>query len=303
MDARPFDWSDLEIFLAAARGGSLAAAAGTLRVDASTVQRRIGKLESAMRTRLFERSQRGYSLTSAGEDLLAHALAMDEHVAAARRKVVARDAMLAGTVRVATVDDLAITILPPILKTFRDAHPHVTTAVDVRASLADLARQQADVALRFGAKPPEGDVIAKHVSRIGVALYASRSYVEEHGRPRKRDELAQHTMVRGDESMAAMPFEQWTDRWADPTKTSFRSESFFARLAAIREGMGIGYLGCFMGDREKALRRLPIAVPQFDMSVWLLVHVDMRKNARVRAFVEHTYAALVALRPLFEGRR
>ena len=302
MNARSFDWSDLEIFLATARGGSLAAAAGTLRVDASTVQRRITKLESAMRTRLFERSQRGYSLTSAGEDLLTHTLAMDDHVVAARRKVVGRDDTLAGTVRIATVDDLAITILSPIVRSFRDQHPSVTIAVDVGAGFANLARQQADVAIRFGARPTDGDVIAKQVLKAHVALYGTRSYLAKHGRLQRLEDLREHDVVRCDETMASTPIERMTDRYADPAKTAFRSESFFARLAAIRDGMGLGFLGCFMGDREKELRRLPFAFPDLTTSVWMLVHVDMRKNARVRAFVEHTHASLVALRPLFEGR-
>ena len=73
MDARPrrgVDWADLELFLAVARGGSLAAAAATLRVDSSTVHRRITSLEGALGTRLFARSPRGYALTNAGHDLL-----------------------------------------------------------------------------------------------------------------------------------------------------------------------------------------------------------------------------------------
>src|SRR5690349_21507820 len=91
MSARLFEWSDLEIFLAVTRGGTLAAAAESLLVDASTVQRRVGKLEGALRTRLFDRSPRGYSLTAAGEDLLAHARQMEHEAIAAQRKLVARD--------------------------------------------------------------------------------------------------------------------------------------------------------------------------------------------------------------------
>lgn len=303
MGARPFDWNDLEIFLATARGGTLAAAGRALGLDAATVHRRIAKLEAAMRARLFERSQRGYSLTSAGEDLLAHAQAMDENVTAARRKVEARDTSLSGLVRVATADDLAVTVLSPILRAFREAHPNVAVAVDVRASYADLARREADVAIRFGTKPPEGDVVAKHVARAALALYASRAYLRKHPAPRRLDDLREHAIVRGDVSMAAMSIEQLMDRYADPAKVAIRSESFYARFAAIRDGVGVGFLGCFMGDRERSLRRLPIALPDMPASLTMLVHVDMKRNARVRAFVEHVHGALVAQRAMFEGVR
>src|SRR5213592_3122653 len=121
MDARsqkPVDWADLELFLAVARGGSLAAAASTLRVDASTVHRRIASLEEALRTRLFARSPRGYALTNTGHDLLPYAMAMDEQVAGARRRLAGRDEALTGTVRVSTIHDVA-TILSPIFASFR----------------------------------------------------------------------------------------------------------------------------------------------------------------------------------------
>lgn len=302
MSARCFEWTDLEIFLCTARGGSLAAAASALGVDASTVQRRIGKLEAALKARLFERSPRGYCLTPAGDDLLEHVSAMDEQILSARRKVLGRDDALAGTIRVATVDDIAVTILPPIIHSFRQTHPHVTVAVDVRSGLADLARQQADVAVRLGVTAPSGDVIAKAVVKARGGLYASRAYLAKHGTPKRLEDLWQHSIVCGDEAQAGTPIERLISRYADPAKTAFRSESFFARLAAIREGMGIGFLGCFMGDREKQLKRLPFELPELAVDLCLITHVDLRRNARVRAFMEHTHAALRAQRSLFEGQ-
>ncbi|HKP64516.1 MAG TPA: LysR family transcriptional regulator [Polyangiales bacterium] len=301
MNARRFEWSDLEIFLAVARGATLAAAGEALRVDASTVQRRIGKLEAGLRTRLFDRSQRGYSLTAAGEELFAHVLAMEEQSIALQRKVIARDDSLQGSVRVATVDDLAIAVLSPILRDYRKLHPKVSIEVDIRTSFMDLTRHQADVALRFGAKPLDRDIIAKPISRVGIALYASRSYLKEHGRPMCLEDLREHTIVRGDVQVSGFAIEKVFDRYADPSRLAFRSNSFLARLAAIREGMGIGWLGCYMGEREKSLERLPLRFADAARQLWLLVHHDLRRNARVRSFVQHVHDALVAQRTSFEG--
>lgn len=302
MDARRLDWSDLEIFLATARGGSLAAAAGTLGLDASTAHRRIGKLESALHTRLFDRSQRGYSLTSAGEELLAHTEAMDEQVVAARRKVVARDDALSGVVRVATVDGLMLEVLPPIFASFREAHPNVTVVADLNVNLIDLAREPADVAIRLGMKPPTGDLIAKPVCKVRLATYASPAYLKKHGTPRRLEDLRSHATVRGILVAGSSPFEQFMHRHGDPAKIAFCAHSFVARQAAIRAGMGVGLLGRFMGDPDKALRRLPLPEPDVTATLTMLVHVDVHRNARVRAFVKHTHAALLAQRALFEGR-
>ena len=303
MDARPeksADWADFELFLAVARGGSLAAAAAALRVDASTVHRRIASLEEALRSRLFARSPRGYALTNAGQELLPYATAMDEQAAAARRKLAARDEALTGTVRLSAIDDLA-SILSPIVASFRAKHPGVSVAVDMRHAFADLARQQADVAVRVSTRAPQGDLVAKHVAKLAHAFYASRAYLARHGRPERIENLRDHAIVRGDAGPPSMPGEQTLDGHSSADRVAFRSQSFIARLAAVRDGMGIGVLGCFMGDREHSLVRLPFAVSDPNLNVSLLVHVDLRQNARVRAFSEHIYAALVAHRPLFEG--
>ena len=282
MPARLFEWSDLEIFLAVARRGTLAAAAEILAVDASTVQRRVVKLEGGLRTRLFERSVRGYALTAAGEELLAHAEQMEHHALGAQRKLVARDDRLEGTVRVATVDDLACTVLSPIVRRFRDQHPHVTVELDIASTFADLARRQADVAIRLGGRHPGADVIEKKVAPVGVALYAHRRYLSAHGRPARLEDLAGHAIVRGDEQVRGFLMEELMDRHGDPAKIAFRSNSFLARLAAIRDGMGIGFLGCFMGDREPGLERLPFRFPDAGSWLRMLVHADLRRNARVR---------------------
>jgi DNA-binding transcriptional LysR family regulator len=140
-----YRWDDLEIFLATARAGTLAGAASTLGVNSSTIHRRITDLESQLRTRLFDRSQRGYALTPVGEMLLEHAIAIEEEVLAATRKVSGRDQNLEGDVRVSTIDDIAILILPPIVKSFRAMHPGVSVQVTPEQELANLSRGQADV--------------------------------------------------------------------------------------------------------------------------------------------------------------
>lgn len=300
MNARLPGWEDLHYFLATARGGTLAAAAEDLGVNASTVQRRINRLEEDLQARVFDRSQRGYALTPAGEELLAHAAAMELEVLAVGRKVGGFDERLAGTIRVATVDDLAVTVLMPLVREFTDAHPGVTVEVIVQVEFADLARRQADVALRLGGKPREPDLITRFVSRVNVALYASPAYLDARGRPRSIEELAAHDIVRGDDRVSGLLMERLIDRHGG--RVSYRSNAFLARAAALRDGLGIGFMSCFLADPDPALERLDVELPAFPGgSLWMLVHADLRRNARVRAFVDHVYAGLVAQRDRFEG--
>lgn len=303
MDARPYEWSDLEIFLELARTGTLAAAAEKLRVDASTVHRRLGKLEAAMRTKLFLRSTRGYALSEAGQDLLAHTTAMDEQATSAFRKVVARDEQPIGTVRLATVDDLAVNVVPPIVTSFREKHPRVTVHLDVRDSFVALAKHEADVALRIGlTSTVPGEGVVRRVCSIGTGFFASRAYLKRHGRPRKPEDLFEHTFVRPLERFAGMPSERVTDRYSDPAKIAMRVNSFYALFGAIRAGVGIGFAPLMLTAQEKSVEQLDLdfGEPLPPPSLYLVVHTDMRKNARVRAFVDHAFAALTAQRGMFE---
>lgn len=300
----PVGWSDLETFLAMARGGTLATAAEALRIDASTVQRRIGKLEEALRVKLFLRSPRGFALTQTGQDLYAHALAMEEQANAAFRKVRSRDEQAVGVVRVSTVDDLASVCLPPIVASFHESHPSITVELEVRERFVDLEKAEVDVALRIAVRPPDGEVVVKRVGGVAGALHASRGYLDARGTPVKPEDLRAHSTVRGVGVSTELPPERLLERYGDPSKVALRSRSFLARASAVRAGVGIGFVPSFLATDE-TLVRLSFASSELDpalVGLFLVVHTDMRKNARVRAFVEHAFAALVAERSTFEAR-
>jgi DNA-binding transcriptional LysR family regulator len=301
MNAMRFDWSELETFLATARGGTLAAAGKALRVDAATVQRRMGKLEASAGAKLFHRSPRGYALTEAGQDLMVHAQAMEEHALSAWRKVLARDEQPIGVVRVATVDDVAVHVVPEIVASFRESHPNIMVSVDVRTSFHDLARNEADVAFRIMTRAPEGDLIARKLVKTDAAIYASRGYLKEHGRPKTPDDLRAHDIVCADPMYAMLPQEKVIARYADPARIAFRSRSFLAMFAAVQAGIGIGFAPIFYADRDRTVVRLftfPETLGQG--TLYLVSHVDTRTNARVRAYVEHAKAMIVAQRTRFE---
>jgi DNA-binding transcriptional LysR family regulator len=300
MNARNIGWDNLKVFLATAREGTLAAAASTLSMDPSTVHRRIAALETDLATRLFDRSQQGYALTQAGEELLDHVAVMENEVLGIGRNVAGRDQRLSGTVRLATVDDLAFSLLPAILHDFRQSHRGVGVHLDVRSEFADLDRLQADVAIRFGTRPQSGRVVSRRVSRVATYLYASAEYLAAKGRPRSPQDLAAHDIVRGDERMSRLVMEIFIENHASASKTAFRSNSMLSRLAAVRAGMGVGFLSAFVADPDPSLERIGLDIPALTESVWMVIHADIRRNARVRAFADYTYDRLVMHRDRFD---
>ncbi len=301
MDERRLSWQDLQFFLATARGATLAAAAESLGVSAATVHRRIARLEAELATSLFARSQRGYALTAAGSELLAHVRSIDDEVVAAQRRVSGRDQSLRGAIHLSTVDDLAVMVLGGVLRDFSRLHEGVGLQVSIDSDFVDLTRRQADVAIRPGARPAAGDVIARRVCAVGVALYASRDYLARHGTPATPGALAHHRVVRADQARSGLPMERFIDRHTAPDAAVFRSSSMLARVLAVREGLGLGMLPCFAADADPALVRIGPPREQASSDLWILVHADLRRNARVRAFVEFVHDALLRVRSRLEG--
>ena len=302
MAEKPISWDQLQVFLAAARTGTLSAGARDLDSSPATVLRRLRVLERKLQVELFVRSSRGYALTQAGSELLAHVQAIEEEVLAAERRLGGRDQRLSGSIRVATLDDLVQTVLGPVLAGFVQRHPAVELNLQIDSEFTNLTRRSADVAIRAGGQPKSPDVIARRVCDIGVALYASREYLRRQPLRPGLQQLAGHRIVRGDEARAHLPMEEVIEQYAGGATVAFRSNSMLARCSAVRDGIGVGFLPCFVADAERNLIRLGDVIPEASATLWILVHADLRRNARVRSFVEYTQAELLLSQDRLSGR-
>ncbi len=292
MDAQRISWDDLSYFLSVAREGTFSGAAAELGVNHATVQRRLGRLEEQLSTVLVHRSPQGCELTEAGLELLEHVRVMEREALAVERKAVGRDGRLSGEIRVATVDDFCVTALPPVLAAFRALHPEVSVELLVQSDYMDLAKLEADIAIRFGRRPDDAKVVARRIGEVRPSLYASRDYARRHGLPSTSADLSQHDVVMGDERMESVEMEAFVLRWADPSRIAIRSGAMIPRLAAIRAGLGVGMLLTFVADSPELVRVPLDDEPEIRAPVWMALHSDVRRNARVRAFADFAYERL-----------
>lgn len=294
------DWDDLRTFLAIARAGSLAGAARALGVNHSTVFRRLNALEADLGVRLFERLPGGYALTAAGEEMRASAERIEEEMLGLARRVVGRDVRLTGTLRVTTTDTLAQGLLGPHLAAFRAAYPGIVVELITANTFFDLSRREADVALR-PSRHPDAGMVGRRLAQIAVAVYGGRRYLEAAGWPGDTSELAGHALISGDETLSHLPAVRWLAERAPDGAVALRCNSWLTQLAAARAGIGLAALPCFLGDAWPDLVRVLPPDPAAASELWLLTHPDLRRTARVRAFMDRIAAALRAERPRLEG--
>lgn len=276
------DWDDVCFFLAAARTGSLAAAARRLDSHQPTVGRRIDALEKRLGVRLFQRHAQGLTLTEEGRSILRTAEAMDEAAAALERAGKLGDHEdVRGGVRIAAPSGLAVHVLAPALPRLRERAPNLDVVLQPSVSSADLTHGEADIAVRLY-RPAAGELVVRRAGAMGFGLYAAPAYLQRHGAPQSFSELAQHCFVGYGQDLRDLEESRWLDALSESARYALRSDDTHTRLAATAAGLGIAVLPHVLA-RTAPLARVLEAHEAPPKTIWLVVHQDLRHLARVRA--------------------
>lgn len=297
MFTKSLEWNDYRTILAISRSGGLAPAARALRVNHATVFRQVNAMEARLGTRLFDRHRSGYSLTAVGEVALAAAEAMEEQAHAAERRMAGGDLNLTGTIRVTAPDDMAQRLLLPIFAAFRARYSRIELEVIVNNRPLNLARREADVAIRPTTAPPQA-MTGINIGPLALTIYGSGQFEE---------------LVFAGKSPCDLPWVGWEDgaeslRFggyyrslpAVPTFV-YRSNSLLGQVGAVELGIGIALLPCFVGDGSPGLRRLQPVDPSLSTSLWILTHPDLRRAARIKAFLDFMATSLRRKRSALAG--
>lgn len=294
------EWSDLRVLLALSRAGSVAGAARELRVDSSTISRRLAALEEAVEAKLLIRGGREFSWTCEGRAMVAAAETIDCAVAGALRAVRASKVEAQGNVCVSIAPAFLQPLMVELLPALRRAHPLLSVELRAAFARADLAKGEADIALRM-ARPEEPDLIARRAFDCAWFVYASESYLAARGRPRCYEELAQHELVLYADNLRAAPPTRWMDAYKGPSTNTTRVDSLEIASAAASAGGGIAVLPGFLGDPLPALRRVfaeSIAVN----TGFIVFHESVRDASRVRVVADALLEFFQTREALYAGR-
>ena len=282
------DWDDFRLLLEIARAGSLSAAAVRLRINQSTVSRRLSQLEHVLQCRLVERSVTGITLTDAGADLFRMAEQMEEDVADQTAALVGRDRQVSGRLTITCVDMMVDRFLAPHLSEFATKYPEIELVLRGSMQPVNLMRNEAEVALRISANPHEV-LVGRMICDFALAVYVARKYLTGTTQP---DWIGWTDGTTAAQIMAR--------HFPDITPRHI-ADNYPAVNAMVRAGLGAAMLPCYWADRDADLVRInPDTVPA-GLGLWVLIHPDKSRVARIRAFVDFIQPRLKAYRDLFEG--
>jgi DNA-binding transcriptional LysR family regulator len=293
MTLRPPSWDQLRTFTEVARDGSLSGAARRLGLTQPTVGRHIDALEAALGLALFTRSPRGLTPTPAALALEPHVEAMAAAAAALARTASGEAAADRGAVRVTASEIVGVEVLPPMLAAFHAEHPGIAIELALTNRTQDLARRDADIAVRM-VRPTQSRLLARRIGSSRISLFAHRDYLARFGEPRSLADLASHCFIGFDRDNST--FRAAGDLARSMTRESFglRCDNDLAQLAALRAGVGIG--GC----QDNIARRTPELVSvlpnafRYALDVWLVMHEDLKATRRVRLLFDHLATGLTA---------
>jgi DNA-binding transcriptional LysR family regulator len=276
-----WQWDDVRFFLAVARAGSLSGAARALGVGHVTVGRRVTLLEKRLGVTLLNRTPDGFVTTTAGEAILRQCAAMESAAMDLERIVAGRDALLTGSVRVTTTEGLAYQLVAPAIAALRKTHPELRVDLVAGVRSLDIARREADLAVRF-ARPLASDLICRKLGEVAFSLYASKHYLASKGAPQQGHGLADFDLITFTGAPAAMsPF--FMGESLEGARIALRCDNPLIQLRAAASSGGISEAACFLGDSAPDLVRVwPDKAPT-RRAVWLIMHRDMRRAARIRA--------------------
>lgn len=282
------EWSDLRIFLAISRAGTLGAAARALGLAQPTMGRRLRTLEAALNQSLFQRTTTGLLLTEEGNILLGHAERIEEEALAIERRIAAQSQQLDGVLRVTSSDWFGTHMLTPVLAEFAKRHPQVQVELITDSRFLNLSRREADLAFRI--RPfDDADVVSRKLLHIPYGVYArkgSKGPRASHGRSSK--------LIALDAAFAGTPDDSWLQTMLPKAPIVFRSNSRDVQAKLCALGLGLAVLPLPLGDATPGIVRLNLGSEPPGRDTWIGYHRDLRRLPRLRALLDMVIARLAS---------
>jgi len=270
-------WSDYESVLRIAEEGSLSAAARASGQSHPTMTRHLNAIETRLGTRLFDRHRSGYLPTGTGWVILETARRMRALTLQAERQVQGQDTRPEGRVTLTTTDTLFPGLLAPIIPAFHSDYRHVMLDVRTSNRVFDLSQRDADIALRPSSSP-DLNLAGQRLGVIRHAFYRPRSWTEE--------DANTGTVIGLSSDMPDDRFQSVLRERAMDDRVGFEVNSLIAAYQAACSGLGLALLPTYLAEGNENLMRQTEVIATMDTDLWLLVHPDLQKTARVRAVMD-----------------
>jgi DNA-binding transcriptional LysR family regulator len=177
-------------------------------------------------------------------------------------------------------------MLMPLIARFRKDHPGILVDLTVENRVIDMARREADVALR-ATRPSQGDLFGRKLADIEWGLFAASAYLKANGTPKSLSELVNHAVIGWPDLSIHTRAGVWIAKHVPAEAIGFRVSGFVNQSIAARDGLGLALLPVYLAAGDKNLVPVLGRVKDLSTEMWIVTHRSLKDTARVRAFMDH----------------
>lgn len=296
-----FDWDNLRVFLGVARSRSALEASHSLGLNQSTISRRLHRLEGDIGSKLFDRNSQGHRLTSAGHRLLEHVEKLESTLSAVESDVFGDNMALTGEIRLGATEAFGSHFLAPHLAHFCTRHPAITVDLLPMPRNVNLSKREADASVTVD-RPTTDSFVTVKLADYRLLPYATPGYLQRHPPIHSVADLAAHRWIDYVDDLLFTTQQVSLSKWLPSARSFLRSTSVIAQLHAVRSGLGIALLPCFLASAESDL--VPILADEIDITrnFWLVAPAERRELARIKALWDYLRQVVDANRDFLMGR-
>lgn len=284
------DWDRLRVFHTVAEAGSFTVAAKKLNVSQSAASRQIRALEDSLNVSLFNRHARGLVLTQEGEMLYRTAREVAIKLESAEQTLLEAKGSPRGKLVVTTMISFGSVWLTPHIEGFLRRYPEIDLQFLLSDDDLDLAKRDADVAIRFHA-PHQADFIQRPLVKVHHHIYAAPDYLHRKGTPATPEDLDRHDIiVYGPTTPTAIRDINWTltvGARGRPRRPAFTVNSTYAVLQAIKAGIGLAALPDYLLAHDKSLVRVLPELEGPAFATYFVYPRELKGSKRVGLFRDY----------------
>lgn len=276
------NWDDMRLFLGLARNGRVAIAAKGLKVDPTTLIRRVKKLEDSLNCNLFELTKKGYVLTSQGSELVRYIEKAEHYFLEAQNELSDERSHLAGTIRVSVSEGFGSWFLAPLLPDFKAQYPGICIELVATSGFLNLNKREADMAILLE-KPSKGLLVTQKLTDYELYLYTHETLVQS-VKPKSLQDLRHFNLVSYVPDLVYAPQLKFIEETALSQLSALRSTSINAQHQMLVNGAGVGILPKFIAEHQTGLVRLLQQDIHIKRTFWLASHKETHTQAKFQAF-------------------
>ena len=283
------NWDDLKVFIAVARKKKLSAAAVDLKMDITTISRRIKRLEKSLGQTLFERLRTGHVLTQNGQNLLVFSEQVEMNIDVIRNTNTTSPHSLRGTIRISVAEGFGTEVLSPILGKFSAQYPDVEIDLVSGSGFLSLSKREADIAI--GLSPSKSKHINSTVLRnYSLHLYGHNEYLKSHPKIFAIDDLSQHTLIDYVDDLIYSEELRYFESVLPSQKVKIRTTSIMAQKKLVETGAGIAILPDFIMSPDFK-KILPDEI-HLERQFWFSSHKSTALLEKTKAFKAFAFSNL-----------